>query len=102
MPSPGVNQIYQPLTDLFDFPSPDSIEEWQCERPRRLELCHRESGLAARGRLIDGLQVNVRKISPQSDAARLHFIDDPIAMRLVEPPPQWNHIDEPTDFATWQ
>src|ERR1700733_5964751 len=102
MPSPRSNQLDQRLTDLFDFLSSDSVEEWQCERAKRLELCHRQSGLAARGRLIDGLQVNWRKISPQSDPARLHLLDDPIAMRLVETTTQSNYVDEPTDFATWQ
>src|SRR5271170_104467 len=102
MPSHRSKQFDQPLTDLFDFLVLDSIEEWQCERARRLEFGHGESSFAAARRLINGLQVNRRKIPAQSDPSRLHFIDDPIAMHFVETTIQSDHIDEPTDFATWQ
>src|SRR5271156_2312013 len=102
MPSHRPNQLDQRLTDLFDFLLSDSIEEWQCERASRVEFCHGERGFAAVGRLINGLQVNRRKISAHSDPARLHFIDDRIALHFVETTTQADHVDEPADFATWQ
>src|SRR5580704_11653587 len=96
------NQLDQCFAHFDYFLVRDPIEEWQCERTRRLELGNRKNAFSAGARPINGLQVNRSKVPAHGDPAQSHLVDDPIAMVLVEPVAQSDCISEPTDFATGQ